>query len=47
MAVRACGPTTIPDYYGAFVLDPDGNNVEAVCHRSRIAGQSADEWRGR
>lgn len=22
-----------PDYYGAFVLDPDGNNVEAVCHQ--------------
>ena len=22
-----------PTYYGAFVLDPDGNNVEAVCHR--------------
>jgi len=21
-----------PDYYGAFVLDPDANNVEAVCH---------------
>ncbi len=21
------------DYYGAFVLDPDGINVEAVCHR--------------
>ena len=21
-----------PQYYGAFVLDPDGNNVEAVCH---------------
>lgn len=19
-------------YYGAFVLDPDGNNLEAVCH---------------
>ena len=19
-------------YYGAFVRDPDGNNVEAVCH---------------
>ena len=19
-------------YYGAFVLDPDGNNIEAVCH---------------
>lgn len=23
-----------PSYYGAFVLDPDGINVEAVCHRS-------------
>ena len=22
-----------PDYYGAFVLDPDGNNIEAVCHK--------------
>jgi catechol 2,3-dioxygenase-like lactoylglutathione lyase family enzyme len=22
------------DYYGAFVRDPDGNNVEAVCHRA-------------
>ena len=22
-----------PDYYGAYVLDPDGNNIEAVCHR--------------
>jgi catechol 2,3-dioxygenase-like lactoylglutathione lyase family enzyme len=22
-----------PDYYGAFVLDPDGHNVEAVCHK--------------
>jgi catechol 2,3-dioxygenase-like lactoylglutathione lyase family enzyme len=21
-----------PYYYGAFVLDPDGHNVEAVCH---------------
>jgi catechol 2,3-dioxygenase-like lactoylglutathione lyase family enzyme len=21
-----------PNYYGAFVIDPDGNNVEAVCH---------------
>jgi catechol 2,3-dioxygenase-like lactoylglutathione lyase family enzyme len=21
-----------PHYYGAFVLDPDGNNAEAVCH---------------
>lgn len=22
-----------PDYYGAFVLDPDGHNIEAVCHQ--------------
>ena len=22
------------NYYGAFVFDPDGNNIEAVCHRS-------------
>ena len=22
-----------PDYYGGYVLDPDGNNIEAVCHR--------------
>jgi len=21
-----------PHYYGAFVFDPDGNNIEAVCH---------------
>ncbi|MDH7798453.1 MULTISPECIES: VOC family protein [unclassified Beijerinckia] len=21
-----------PNYYGAFVLDRDGNNIEAVCH---------------
>ena len=21
-------------YYGAFVLDPDGHNIEAVCHHS-------------
>ncbi|MGV2106659.1 VOC family protein [Agrobacterium vitis] len=23
-----------PDYYGAFVFDLDGNNIEAVCHKS-------------
>jgi catechol 2,3-dioxygenase-like lactoylglutathione lyase family enzyme len=22
-----------PDYYGTFVLDPDGHNIEAVCRR--------------
>jgi predicted lactoylglutathione lyase len=21
------------DYYGAFIIDPDGNNIEAVCHK--------------
>ena len=26
-------PDYHPNYYGAFVFDPDGNNVEAVCHR--------------
>ncbi|TIX89080.1 VOC family protein [Rhizobium sp. P44RR-XXIV] len=25
-----------PDYYGAFILDPDGHNIEAVCHLSVI-----------
>ena len=25
-----------PHYYGAFVLDPDGNNVEAVCHTPAV-----------
>jgi catechol 2,3-dioxygenase-like lactoylglutathione lyase family enzyme len=26
-------PQYHPGYYGAFVLDPDGNNVEAVTHQ--------------
>jgi catechol 2,3-dioxygenase-like lactoylglutathione lyase family enzyme len=26
-------PEYHPDYFAAFVRDPDGNNVEAVCHR--------------
>ncbi|NMD47642.1 MAG: VOC family protein, partial [Propionibacterium sp.] len=25
-------PEYPPGYFGAFVRDPDGNNVEAVCH---------------
>ena len=25
-------PEYHPNYYGAFVRDPEGNNVEAVCH---------------
>ena len=28
-------PEYHPSYYGAFILDPDGNNVEAVCHLPR------------
>jgi hypothetical protein len=22
-----------PSYYGAYVLDPNGNNIEAACHK--------------
>lgn len=25
-------PQYHPNYYGAYVLDPDGHNIEAVCH---------------
>ena len=32
-APRLC-PEYHPNYYGAFVLDPDGYNIEAVCHKS-------------
>lgn len=37
MGGRDNGPPGIraqyhPTYYGAFVLDPDGHNIEAVCH---------------
>lgn len=27
-------PEYHPGYFGAFVRDPDGNNVEAVCHQA-------------
>lgn len=27
-------PDYHPNYYGAFILDPDGHNIEAVCHRA-------------
>jgi catechol 2,3-dioxygenase-like lactoylglutathione lyase family enzyme len=30
-----------PNYYGAFVRDPDGHNVEAVCHRPPDAQPAA------
>jgi catechol 2,3-dioxygenase-like lactoylglutathione lyase family enzyme len=26
-----------PNYYGAFVIGPDGHNVEAVCHLAETA----------
>jgi catechol 2,3-dioxygenase-like lactoylglutathione lyase family enzyme len=31
----APGPRRIyhPDSYGAYILDPDGNNIDAVCHK--------------
>lgn len=28
-------PDYHPNYYAAFVLDPDGHNIEAVCHAPR------------
>ena len=31
-------PEYHPSYYGAFVRDPDGNNVEAVCHQPESEG---------
>lgn len=35
-----------PDYYGAFVIGPDGHNIEAVCRRkpdrqARATGRSS------
>ena len=30
-------PECHPGYFGAFVRDPDGNNVEAVCHTAAPA----------
>lgn len=30
----ALRPNYHANYYGAFVLDPDGYNIEAVCHQS-------------
>ncbi len=33
-------PEYHPNYYGAFVRDPDGNNVEAVCHQPALSGDT-------
>ena len=30
----AIRPEYHSNYYGAFVLDPDGHNIEAVCHKA-------------
>jgi len=38
----APGPRTVygPDYYGGFLLDPDGNSVEAVYHGTPRSGEN-------
>ncbi len=33
-----------PHYYAAFVLDPDGNNVEAVCHTPEPRDSEPEPW---
>jgi catechol 2,3-dioxygenase-like lactoylglutathione lyase family enzyme len=33
-------------YFGAFVGDPDGNNVEAVCHSVSAGGAAAGAREG-
>ena len=33
-------PQYHPNYYGAYVLDPDGHNIEAVCHDAPDAAGS-------
>jgi len=30
-----------PNYYGAFVLDPEGNNIEVVCHEAPAPARKA------
>jgi catechol 2,3-dioxygenase-like lactoylglutathione lyase family enzyme len=38
-------PQYLPDYYGAFLLDPDGNSIEAVHHGDmRRAGNIDHVW---
>ncbi len=34
-------PRYHPSYYGACVLDPDGHNIEAVCHDAPDAAGSS------
>ena len=35
-----------PHYYAAYVIDPEGNNVEVVCHDPPAAPQAAARARG-
>src|SRR5437764_8334364 len=37
-------PQYSPDYYGGFVLDPDGNSAEAVHHGSVRSGRIDHLW---
>jgi catechol 2,3-dioxygenase-like lactoylglutathione lyase family enzyme len=37
-------PQYTPDYYGGFVLDPDGNSAEALVHRGRPLGAIDHLW---
>ncbi|MFZ1991521.1 MAG: VOC family protein, partial [Alphaproteobacteria bacterium] len=32
-------PAYDPNYYAAFVLDPDGHNIEAVCRKAPASSQ--------
>ena len=32
-----------PEYYAAFLLDPDGNRIEAVFHRSNTSSAAVDQ----
>jgi catechol 2,3-dioxygenase-like lactoylglutathione lyase family enzyme len=37
-------PQYSPEYYGAFILDPDGNSVESVHHATSSAGEIDHVW---
>ncbi len=34
MARPGLRPHYHPDYYAAFIIDPEGHNLETVCHTS-------------
>jgi catechol 2,3-dioxygenase-like lactoylglutathione lyase family enzyme len=35
-------PQYHPNYYGAYVWDPDGHNIEAVCHDTHATSDTHD-----